>query len=113
MRVGRSWIGREQLKLPGKRGMDPIPACAGAAAVALPQRAGHDHGRPAWQSAACERFGPDHDADAAAAVVDGHPKAVRERRGRTDGRSGDGDPQSFERLTGRAGRNGLGHGQLE
>ena len=93
--------------------MDAIAACARAAAVTLPQRADHDHRCAAWQSAAGQRIGSYHGADAAGAIVHGHPEAVRERGGRPDGRAGDGDPHPFERFTGRARRSGEWHGQLE
>ena len=93
--------------------MDAIAARPGAAAVALPERACHDHERAAWQRAASQRIGPDDGTDAAGAIVHGHAKAVRERGGRTDGRAGHGDPQPFERLPGHAGRDAFGLRQLE
>ena len=74
----------------------PIAGRPGAAAVALPERAGGSDDVPGSDGRAAERRVADDDPDGAAAVIDRDAEPVAQRRRRRGHRPADRQPQAFE-----------------
>jgi hypothetical protein len=83
--------------------VDAVPGGAGARAVALPERARYHDGSSVGKCPSGERFGSDDRTNLAAAIVEGHAKAVRERRRRTNRRARDSHACPFTGLPGGTG----------